>query len=298
MASVLASLPQVRGLLQERVSLGKRCWFGTGGLAEILFIPEDMDDLIGFLRNIRDDTKITVLGAMSNVLIRSSGIRGIVIILGDWFKKIFVENDILEVGAAVHCGELSAAATDRELGGLEFLIGIPGTIGGAVKMNAGCHGSEIANALIECEIVTLSGQIKWLKASDMGFGYRTSGISDELIVTRAWFRGIPNIDYSIDRKIKQLLSKRSSNQPTNIKTCGSTFKNPKGKNAWELIEAAGCRGMRFGGAAISDKHCNFIVNENNATPEDIETLGEKVIEKVFENSGIRLEWEIIRLGDK
>jgi UDP-N-acetylmuramate dehydrogenase len=295
---MLANLPSVRGLLQEKVSLGRRCWFGSGGPAEVLFIPEDMDDLVGFLRNVRDDAKITVLGAMSNVLIRSNGIRGVVIILGDWFKKIFIENDILEVGAAVHCGELSAAAMDRELGGLEFLAGIPGTVGGAIKMNAGCHGLEIANALMECEAVTLTGQVKWFKISEMGFGYRTSKISDELIVTRAWFRGIPNADYSISKRVKELSSKRSSDQPTNAKTCGSTFKNPEGKKAWELIEAAGCRGMRFGGAAISDKHCNFIVNENNATPEDIETLGEKVIEKVLENSGVRLEWEVIRLGDR
>ncbi|MDR1375756.1 MAG: UDP-N-acetylmuramate dehydrogenase [Holosporaceae bacterium] len=298
MASWLANLPPVRGLLQEKVNLGRKSWFGVGGPAEVLFVPEDMDDLVAFLRNIPDGVKFTILGATSNVLVRSGGIRGIVIILGDWFKKIFIENDILEVGAAVHCAELSMVAMDRELGGLEFLSGIPGTIGGAIKMNAGCHGSEIADILMECEAVTLSGQVKWFKISEMGFAYRTSKISNELIVTRAWFRGIQDVDYSIAKKNKELLSKRSDSQPINMRTCGSAFKNPDGKKAWELIEAAGCRGMRFGGAAISDKHCNFIVNENNATPEDIETLGEKVIEKVFENSGIRLEWEIIRLGEK
>jgi UDP-N-acetylmuramate dehydrogenase len=286
------------GVLQEKANLSQRSWIGVGGPAEILFIPKDMDDLLTFLRNLPAGHHITILGAMSNVLVRSGGISGIVIILEDWFKKIFVEDNVLETGAAVRCAELSTTAMDHELGGFEFLVGIPGTIGGAIKMNAGCYGYDLSNIFMECEAVTVSGQIKWLKNSDIKFGYRDSTVPDDLIITRAWFRGIPNVDYSIPKKTNEFLLKRKANQPINKRSCGSAFKNPDTKKAWELIDAAGCRGMRIGGAMISDKHCNFIINEDHATAEDIENLGEKVIQKVLDSSGIHLEWEIIRLGNK
>ncbi|MDR0968073.1 MAG: UDP-N-acetylmuramate dehydrogenase [Holosporaceae bacterium] len=294
--SVIEKFPAVKGLLKENAKIGKKSFFGVGGAAEVLFIPNNVDELSTFLSELPENIPVAILGAMSNVLIRSGGIPGVVIILNEGFKRVFVENDVLEVGAAVHCGKLSEFAMDRELGGFEFLAGIPGTVGGAIKMNAGCYGSEISNSLIECEAVDFTGQIKWLRAKDVGFGYRTSTIPDDLIITRAWFRGTKNVDYSISKKINEVMSKRKDSQPLNQRSCGSAFKNPAGQKAWELIEAAGCRGMRVGGAVVSEKHCNFIVNEDNAAAEDIEDLGELIIRKVFEKTGVRLEWEIARLG--
>lgn len=298
MSSIINSLPLVRGQLQEKVNLSKKSWFGVGGQAEVLFIPEDMDDLLYFLRNVPEEINITILGAISNVLIRNGGIKGVVIMLGNWFKKIFVEENILEVGASVNCSKLSTAAMDAELGGLEFLMGLPGTIGGAIKMNAGCYGSEISDVLIELEAVSTSGNIKWFTKNDLKFEYRKSSIPNNLIITRAWFKGTSNVNYSIIKKTNSIIEKRKGSQPLNKRSCGSTFKNPIGKKAWELINNAGCRGMKIGGAAISEKHCNFIINEDNATPDDIENLGEKIIQKVYENCGVKLEWEVIRLGNK
>lgn len=289
-------LPPVRGILQEKANFAKKSRFGVGGPAEILFIPEDMDDLALFLDHISPNFPITVLGALSNVLIRSGGIDGIVIMLGNGFKKMFVEDGILEVGAAVSCSELSTAAIDSDLGGLEFLMGLPGSVGGALKMNAGCFGSEISDVLVEFEAISKDGQIKWFKANEVDFRYRDSGIPDDLIITRAWFHGAQNVDYVISRKTNEIMKKRLDSQPLEKKSCGSTFKNPEGKKAWELIHAAGCRGMKLGGAVVSEKHCNFIINNGNATPEDIENLGLKVIDRVHQTSGIVLEWEIIRLG--
>ncbi|GHU11261.1 UDP-N-acetylenolpyruvoylglucosamine reductase [Alphaproteobacteria bacterium] len=294
--SVFDRFPTVRGVLQEKADLAKKSWFGVGGPAEILFIPEDMDDLVLFLRNVPEGFPVTALGAMSNVLVRSGGIDGIVILLGNWFKKIFVEDGIFEVGAAVSCRELATVAIDSELGGLEFLTGLPGSIGGALKMNAGCYGSEISDALVEFEAISKDGRVRWFKVSDVDFGYRTSGIPDDLIITRAWFRGLQNVDYVISRKTNEIIRKRTENQPTNKRSCGSTFKNPEGRKAWELISEAGCRGMRVGGAAVSEKHCNFIINDGSATAEDIESLGIKVADKVQQVTGIKLEWEVICLG--
>lgn len=296
--SVFSKCSSVRGFLQENVRLDKKSRFGVGGVADVLFIPEDMDDLVLFLRNIPADEKVTILGAMSNVLIRDGGIRGIVIILGAWFGKVFVEDDILEVGAGVQCSKLSTVAMDHELGGFEFLMGLPGTIGGAIKMNAGCYGSVISDVLLECEGVTSTGQVKWMKCRDLQFGYRSSNIPDSVIITRAWFRGRSGVNYSIPKKVNEIVAQRKQSQPVEKKSCGSSFKNPVGKKAWELIDASGCRGMTVGGAAVSDKHCNFLINENNATAEDIEKLGEGIIQKVLESTGIKLEWEIVRLGER
>lgn len=296
--SIVDSLPIVRGVLHENYPLSKKSWFGVGGSAEALFIPEDIDDLVYFLRNVPDEIPITILGAISNVLIRDGGIPGVVILLGDSFKKIYVEDDILEVGAGVNCTRLSTFAMDAELGGLEFLMGLPGTVGGALKMNAGCYGSEISDFLVEFEGVTTSGQIKWFTKKDIKFAYRKSSIPDDLIITRAWFKCGLHVDYSIPKKVNSIIEKRKSSQPVNKRSCGSTFKNPQGKKAWELIEKSGCHKMRVGGASVSDKHCNFIINDANATANDIETLGEKIVQKVFETSNIKLEWEIIRLGRK
>ncbi|MDR3155950.1 MAG: UDP-N-acetylmuramate dehydrogenase [Holosporaceae bacterium] len=296
---IIYDMPEVRGILQKNVNLGKRSYLGCGGNADFLFIPEDMDDLVFFLRNISPDINIVVLGAMSNVLIRSGGIRGVVIILDQWFKKIFIEDNIVEVGAALCCSDLSNAAMDAEVGGFEFLIGFPGTIGGAIRMNAGCYGGNISDVLVEFEAVTKSGMVKWINARDINFAYRKSDISDDLIITRAWLKGMADVRYSVSKKTNEIMKRRRESQPSQKKSCGSTFKNPKDgeKKAWELIESAGCRGIKIGGAMVSEKHCNFLVNENDATPEEFEKLGELVQQKVFDNSGILLEWEVIRLGD-
>jgi UDP-N-acetylmuramate dehydrogenase len=296
--SLIEKFPPVRGSLKENAEIGKKSFFGVGGRAEVLFAPEDIDDLVDFLSGLPEGTLITILGAMSNVLIRSGGISGASIILGKGFEQIFVEKDAIEVGAAVRCAKFSSVATDREIGGFEFLTGIPGTVGGALKINAGCYGSEISNMLIECEAVDFTGNVRWLKTGDVDFGYRTSNIPDDLIITRAWFRGTSGVDYSVLKKVAEIVSRRKDSQPLNKRSCGSAFKNPNGHKAWELIDKAGCRGMRMGGAVVSDKHCNFIVNEDNAIADDIEDLGESVIQKVWENSGVRLEWEIERLGNR
>ncbi|MDR1551221.1 MAG: UDP-N-acetylmuramate dehydrogenase [Holosporaceae bacterium] len=288
----------LRGILRENENLGEKSFFGVGGAAELLFIPSNMDDLVLFLRERPNDAQITILGAMSNVLIRAGGIKGVVIILGEWFGRIFLEGNVMEVGAAVGCSKLSSFAMNNELGGFEFLMGIPGTIGGAIKMNAGCYDSSISDRLIECEGVDFDGRIRWFRLQDMRFGYRASSIPDNVILTRAWFRGDPSVNYSISRRVNEIVAMRKNDQPQNRRSCGSVFKNVESRRAWELIDAAGCRGLRVGGAVISEKHCNFIINEENASSDDIEDLGELVIQKVLKNSGIRLEWEIMRLGTR
>ena len=295
---VINELPAVRGVLRENAPLGKKSFFGVGGPARVLFEPKDMDDLISFLRNMPEGLPIVPMGTMSNVLIRSGGIDAIVIILGEWFRNFFVEDGVLEVGAGICCSKLATIAIDHELGGMEFLAGLPGSVGGAIKMNAGCFGSEMAEVLIECEGIEASGNVRWFKAKDIGASYRHTNIPDDCIITRAWFRGIRNVNYSIPKKTNEILEKRKLAQPLGSRNCGSTFKNPEGSKAWQLIDKAGCRGLTVGGAQISEKHCNFIINTGNATADDIEDLGELVIEKVLEKTGVKLEWEIIRLGER
>lgn len=296
MMSIIERMPKVNGKLQANAPLGKKSHFGVGGAAEVLFEPLDMDDLVFFLRRVPKDIPVIPLGAMSNVLIRESGIDGVVVILGDWFKKVYVEDGVLEVGAGVPCSKLSTVAMDHELGGLEFLMGLPGTVGGAIKMNAGCFGSEISNVLIECEGITTSGKVEWFKVKDIGATYRHTEIADDCIITRAWFRGNAGVNYSIPKRTREFMEQRRSSQPLGVRTCGSTFKNPEGLKAWQLIEKAGCRGLRVGGAQISEKHCNFIVNTGDATANDVEDLGEKVIREVFEKTNVQLDWEIVKLG--
>lgn len=289
---------KIKGSLKENADLSEFAWFGTGGKAELLFIPADIDDLRLFLKIIGNKTPITVIGATSNILVRSGGVDGVVIKLGKWFGQIFLEENVIEIGAAAKCTELAVFAMDHDLGGLEYLVGIPGTIGGAIRMNAGCYGGEIFNGLIEFEALGFDGNIKWIKARDVEYKYRSTNITNNMIITRAWFTGLKDVDYSISKKIRDIINKKQKTQPLDKRSCGSTFKNPEGHKAWELIEAAGCKGLTVGDAVVSTKHCNFIVNNGKATPDDIENLGELVIQKVKEHSGITLEWEIIRIGKK
>lgn len=296
--ALIEKLSKIRGELRENADLGEMSWFGTGGSADLLFIPADMDDLSVFFKLVPCGTPITVIGAMSNVLVRSGGIRGVVIRLGKWFKQIFLQDNVIEIGAACTCSELAVFAMDRELGGLEFLAGIPGTIGGAIRMNAGCYGSDTFGALVEFEALQGSGEIKWCNARDVTYEYRKTNIPSDWIITRAWFKGIPDVDYLISKRMREYIQKKQETQPLDKHSCGSAFKNPDGHKAWQLIDQAGCKGMRIGGAMVSAKHCNFIVNNGDATPDDIEDLGEKVIRMVKENSGITLEWEVLRLGER
>ena len=294
--NLIDSLPLVRGTINKNANLSKKSWFGVGGPAEVLFVPEDMDDLTCFLKNVSRNIPITILGAMSNVLIEDGGIEGVVIMLGECFKKIYVEGDVVEVGAGVICTKLSSTVADLDLGGLEFLNGFPGTVGGAIKMSAGCYGSEISDSLIEFEAISSTGKIKWISKKDVKFEYRKSEIGNDTIITRAWFKCTQSPDYSVIKKSNMIMEKRKASQIMSKRSCGSTFKNPQGKRAWELIDAAGCRGMRIGGAILFERHCNCIINDGNASANDIKTLGETIIQKVYKNSGIKLEWEVILLG--
>lgn len=296
--SLLEKFSKIRGELQENANLGEISWFGTGGNADLLFVPADMDDLATFLKLLPKNTPVTVLGAMSNILVRSGGIRGVAIRLGKWFKQIFLQDNIIEVGTATSCAELAIFAMDRELGGLEFLAGIPGSLGGAIRINAGCYGSEIFNTLVEFEAVDFQGNLKWCRAEDIQSEYRKTNVPGDWIITRAWFRGLSEVDYSISKRMREYVQKKQETQPLDKHSCGSAFKNPSGKKAWELIDQAGCRGMKLGGAMVSNKHSNFIINNGNATPDDIESLGEEIIRKVKENSGVTLEWEIVRVGER
>ncbi len=293
-------LPKTSGELLFNEPLKNLVFFGVGGNADVLFQPANSDDLSAFLKNLDSSIPVTILGAGSNVLIRDGGIRGVVISLGKAFDKCYVENDIIEAGAYSRVAKISMMSADNGLAGLEFLVGIPGTIGGALKMNAGCYGRSIEDIFVEAEGFSRKGENIWLTKKDLKFVYRSSSIRDDIIVTRIWLKGVPDSSFKIAKNTHDILVKRKKSQPLNEMSCGSTFKNPEGstKKAWELIDAAGCRGMCFGGAMVSDVHCNFIINTGSATAKDIEQLGNAVVQKVYENSGIELEWEVIKLGDE
>ena len=293
-------LPKTSGELLFNEPLKNLVFFGVGGNADVLFQPANSDDLSAFLKSLDSSIPVTILGAGSNVLIRDGGIRGVVISLGEAFDKCYVENDIIEAGAYSRVAKISMLAADNSLAGLEFLVGIPGTIGGALKMNAGCYGRSIEDIFIEAEGFSRKGENIWLTKKDLKFVYRSSSIRDDIIVTRIWLKGVPDSSFKIAKNTHDTLMKRKKSQPLNEMSCGSTFKNPEctTKKAWELIHDAGCRGMRFGGAMVSDVHCNFIINTGSATAKDIEQLGNAVVQKVYENSGIELEWEVIKLGEE
>ncbi|MDI6653656.1 UDP-N-acetylmuramate dehydrogenase [Gluconobacter japonicus] len=286
----------LRGRLTANAPLGARAWFRTGGPADWLFVPEDVDDLADLLRNRPTDLPLTVLGACSNVIIRDGGIEGVVVRLARGFSDIQVEADGIIAGAAaldVTVAEHSAAAG---LAGLEFLVGIPGSIGGAVRMNAGAYGSDIKAVLDWAEILTSEGELHRLSCEELGFDYRHSELPDGAIVIRARLRGTPDNPEAIRERLAEIRASREASQPVRARTGGSTFRNPEGHKAWALVDEAGCRGMMLGGAQVSEKHCNFLLNIGDATSEQLETLGETVRQKVLEQSGIDLHWEIRRIG--
>jgi UDP-N-acetylmuramate dehydrogenase len=288
-------LAKPRGRLTADASLGQQTWFGTGGPAEVLFRPADVEDLASFLGALPADVPVTVLGVGSNLLVRDGGIKGVVIRLMRGFTAVTVEGN--EVVAGAGAPDLNVALTAREhaLAGLEFLSGIPGTIGGAIAMNAGAYGGEFAQVVISAEAVDRAGKRHRVSAAELGFSYRHSTAPVDWVFTSARLTAEPGDQLAIARRIAEIDSTRSESQPRS-RTGGSTFVNPPGHKAWELIDQAGCRGLRIGQAQVSEKHCNFLINLGDATASDIEALGEEVRRRVFDKSGVRLEWEIRRLG--
>jgi UDP-N-acetylmuramate dehydrogenase len=288
-------LPVTRGSLRRDAAIGRNTWFQVGGPAQYLFKPEDAEDLADFLRQLPPDMPLTVIGVGSNLLVRDGGVEGVVVRLGRGFTALQVASCKLQVGAG--CLDLHAAqfACEHGLAGLEFLSGIPGTIGGAVAMNGGAYGSDMAQVLERVEIVDAGG-IRWLTADELRMAYRHATLPPRAIVTRTVLKGQAGTKEDIARRMAEIQSQREATQPIRSKTGGSTFKNPPGHKAWELINAAGCRGLTLGGAMVSGKHCNFLINTGGATAADLENLGEEVRRRVHEHSGVTLEWEIKRIG--
>nr|WP_306296480.1 UDP-N-acetylmuramate dehydrogenase [Acidomonas methanolica] len=289
-------MPGTRGRLTHDAPLAPRAWFRSGGPAEALFTPEDADDLATALRALPRGTPITLLGACSNVIIRDGGIAGLVIRLARGFSGIDVEADGIVAGAAALDMTLAEHAAAAGLDGLSFLAGIPGSVGGAVVMNAGAYGSDTATVLDWAEIMLPDGSIRRLDNAALGFSYRHSALPDGAIVLRARFRARKGDPDVIRAHIADIRAARDASQPTRSRTGGSTFANPDGHKAWELIDAAGCRGLRIGDAQVSEKHCNFLLNLGAATSAELEELGETVRARVKARSGVALRWEIKRLG--
>ncbi len=291
-------LPKVRGSYRKNFQLANVTWFGVGGSAEVLFKPEDSEDLARFLKEKPADIPYMVLGVASNLLVRDGGIRGVVIRLGRNFTDISHNKEELVAGAGALDVNVSKYCADNNLAGLEYLSGIPGVIGAALAMNAGAYGGEIANSLIKLEALDKQGNLIVIDKEGCGFKYRCNSLSEELIFTKAYLKVTSGEKLVIEQRIEQIKQQREATQPIRSKTSGSSFKNPPGKRAWELIDQAGCRGLRIGDAIISEKHCNFLINLDHATAAEIEELGETVRRRVFENSGIMLEWEIKIVGSR
>lgn len=290
-------LPDLRGRLKANAPLGNIMWFRVGGPAQLLFSPADEVDLCYFLENSPPHLPVTLIGLGSNLLVRDGGIPGVVIRLGRGFGGIGVEeNARLRAGAAVPDVKVARAAAEAGIAGFAFYRGIPGAIGGALRMNGGAHGRETKDILVEARAVDRSGKVHNLSNADMGFSYRHCGAPDDYIFTEALFGGILGDPPAIFAEMNDVAEYREEHQPIKSRTGGSTFKNPPGHSAWQLIDQAGCRGLRIGGAQVSEKHCNFLINEGGATAADLEMLGERVRERVKEATGIELEWEIRRLG--
>ena len=290
------TLPPVRGTYTFGAALKDLVWFRAGGAAEVLFRPADADDLAAFLAARPADIQVGVIGVGSNLLVREGGIPGVVIRLPAAFGNISTDGLRLRAGAAALDAAVSRRAADAGIAGLEFLRGVPGTIGGALRMNAGCYGSEIKDILVEATAIDGQGGKHVLGPDDMGFVYRKSNVPDDFIFVEAVFEGLKDDPAAVRTRMEDLLARREASQPVKSRTGGSTFKNPPGHKAWQLIEEAGCRGLRHGDAQVSELHANFLINTGHAAAADIEALGEEVRARVKEKFGIELEWEIKRVG--
>jgi UDP-N-acetylmuramate dehydrogenase len=292
-----AAMPELRGRLLANQSLAELTWFRVGGPAQVLFTPSDESDLAYFLKALPDELPVYVVGVGSNLIVRDGGLPGVVIRLAPrGFGETATKADIDSAGAAAIDKRVAETAAAANLAGLEFYFGIPGTIGGALRMNAGANGAETKDVLIEATGIDRKGNTHVFSNADMKFVYRNSGVDSSIIFTSSRFRGTPAATEAIRARMNEVQTHRETAQPIREKTGGSTFKNPPGNSAWKLIDAAGCRGLRFGGAQVSEMHCNFLINTGNATGHDIERLGETVRERVRQNSGIELHWEIKRIG--
>ena len=292
-----ACLPDLRGRMQAEAPLKDFTWFRAGGPAELLYSPADEPDLAYFLKHAPADIPVTVIGLGSNLLVRDGGIEGVVIRLGRGFGEIKIEDGYrLRAGTAVPDVKVARAAADAGISGLSFYRGIPGCVGGALRMNGGAHGRETKEVLVEARAVDRKGEVHVLPVAELHYAYRHCGAPDDFIFTEALFQGEPGEPTAILAEMDGIAAYREEVQPIKSRTGGSTFKNPPGKKAWQLIDAAGCRGMMVGDAKVSEMHCNFLINEGKATGADLEELGETVRARVKETSGVELEWEIKRLG--
>ena len=298
LASLGAGVDELRGRLTPNAPMDRVTWFQAGGLAELMFQPHDRDDLVAFLKLLPEEVPLTVVGVGSNLLVRDGGIPGVVIRLSaKGFGQVELAGEnLIRAGTICPDKHIAAMAMDHNIGGFHFYYGIPGSIGGAVRMNAGANGGDTSERLVEVEAVDRKGNVHILSKDDMGYSYRHSSAPEGLIFTSALFRGYPGDKAQIRADMDAVRHHRETVQPVKEKTGGSTFKNPEGHSAWELIDEAGGRGLMIGGAQMSSLHCNFMINVGHATAYDLEYLGETIRQRVFEHSGIKLEWEIKRLG--
>jgi UDP-N-acetylmuramate dehydrogenase len=293
------TLPTVRGKLTAAAPLAPLVWFKSGGTAEWLFEPRDADDLADFLAALDRDVPVMTLGLGSNLIVRDGGVPGVVVRLGKAFAMVTPDaGHRLIVGGGASGIQVSSAARDAGIAGLEFLRGIPGTVGGFVRMNGGAYGREVADVLVSATVVTRDGAVATLAPADLGYSYRHSCLPDSAVVIAATLAGQPGDPVAIQAEMDRIAAAREASQPLRSRTGGSTFKNPPGEKAWALVDAAGCRGLKHGGAQVSEKHTNFLINTGDATSADIEALGEDVRARVKAQSGIELEWEIQRVGQR
>ena len=291
------TLPRVAGKLTPHAPLAPLVWFKSGGAAEWLFEPKDLPDLQDFVRDLDPALSVMALGLGSNLIVRDGGVPGVVVRLGKAFAKVVaVDATTLDCGGGASGILVSSTARDRGIAGLEFLRSIPGTVGGFVRMNGGAYGGEVRDILIDCDVVLRSGELVTLAVADLAYTYRHSELPEGAIVVAARFRGRPGEPAAIQTEMDRIAASREASQPLRSKTGGSTFKNPVGHKAWQLVDAAGCRGLSLGGAQVSEKHTNFLINTGTATSTDIEALGDEVRRRVKVQSGVELEWEIQRVG--
>jgi UDP-N-acetylmuramate dehydrogenase len=294
----VTELPRVAGKLTANAPLAPLVWFKSGGSAQWLFEPKDLDDLQSFLRTLDPATPVMALGLGSNMIVRDGGVAGVVVRLGKAFAKVKpVDAITLDCGGGASGILVSSTARDAAIAGLEFLRSIPGTVGGFVRMNGGAYGGEVKDILVDCDVVLRDGQLANLTAEELHYSYRHSELPDGAIVVSARFRGKPGDPSSIQAEMDRISESREASQPLRSKTGGSTFKNPDGRKAWQLVDDAGCRGLQIGGAQVSEKHTNFLINTGEASSADIEALGEEVRRRVLAKSGIDLQWEIQRVGE-
>ena len=308
MSNLIDQLPKVRGRYTENAPLGAKGWFRCGGTAEVLFKPADLEDLQMFMQGCPKDIPIYVFGALSNTIIRDGGLKGVTVRLGREFSKIEVDGDKITAGALALDANVANVAAENGIGGLEFLSGIPGTVGGAVKMNAGCYGTETKDVMVEAVILNRDGSLVTVKPEDLDMTYRHTSLTDGQIVISATFKGVKENAEDVKQRITDIKEKREQSQPIREKTGGSTFANPSADDlakanitestkVWQLIDEAGGRGLKVGGAQMSVKHCNFMLNTDNATASDLEALGEQVRKNVADTHNIALRWEIRRMGE-